>query len=77
MNAKAVGCTVLVYTGPTVHGGTDTFTRIEAPSGRFVTEAGTRHDEYLTPSSVHRLDRRLGLTSPFATIDPYGPNSTY
>jgi hypothetical protein len=40
-------------------------TKITAPSGRWVIEAGTLPDEHLTPTTVGRLDRRLGLTSPW------------
>lgn len=49
-------------------------TKIIAPSGRGVIESGTQDDEYLVPTSVDRLDRRLGLKSPFPSIphpDPW------
>lgn len=43
-------------------------TRIVAPSGRFAIEVGTNDDEILVPTAVGRLDRRLGLKSPFAKV---------
>jgi hypothetical protein len=43
-------------------------TRIVAPSGRHVVEVGTNDDDVLVPTTVGRLDRRLGLDSPFAKI---------
>ena len=38
---------------------------IHPASGRWVIEAGTQHREHLAPTTVDRLDRRLGLNSPF------------
>lgn len=46
-------------------------TKISAPNGKWVYESMDQH-EYMTPTTVWRLDRRLGLTSPFFSIDP-GP----
>lgn len=40
-------------------------TKIIAPSGKWVVEAGTLPNDYLTPTVVGRLDRRLGLISPW------------
>jgi hypothetical protein len=40
-------------------------TKITAPSGRIAVEIGTQHYERLTPTTVGRLDRRLGLLSPW------------
>jgi hypothetical protein len=40
-------------------------TKIIAPSGRWVVEAGTLPHEHLAPSTIGRLDRRLGLVSPW------------
>ena len=34
-------------------------------SGRIVVQGGVNQNEYLTPSVVARLDRRLGLVSPW------------
>jgi hypothetical protein len=39
-----------------------------------VIEAGTELDDYLVPTTVDRLDRRLGLKSPWPSIphpDPW------
>jgi hypothetical protein len=36
---------------------------------RWVTEIGTQLDEYIVPTTVARFDRRLGLKSPFLSID--------
>ena len=42
------------------------FTVLVSPDGqRTVTEAGTGDDEVLTPTTVERLDTRLGLKSPW------------
>lgn len=64
--ARSQGCTVSsgVNTALSI-----TVTRIEAPSGKWVIEAGTQHNEYLAPSTIGRFDRRLGLTSPFFSVD--------
>lgn len=43
-------------------------TRIVAPGGRWAVEVGTDDDDRLEPSAVGRLDRRLGLNSPFAKV---------
>ncbi len=45
-------------------------TRIGSPNGRlWVIEAGTEQTEILLPTSIARLDRRLGLKSPWFSID--------
>lgn len=44
----------------------DRFTVLVSPDGqRTLTEAGTRDDEVLTPTTVERLDIRLGIESPW------------
>ena len=43
-------------------------TKITAPSGKWVIEAGTLPNDYLAPTAVGRLDRRLGLVSPWFAI---------
>ena len=53
-----------------------TLTKIEAPSGRWVIEVGTRQDEHLVPTTIARLDRRLGLVSPWFSIDPDDPQAS-
>ena len=44
-------------------------TKIVAPSGKHVIEVGIQHTEFLVPTTIGRLDRRLGLTSPFFSIE--------
>jgi hypothetical protein len=45
-------------------------TRITAPSGKWVSEAGTLPNDRLTPTTIGRLDRRLGLVSPWFSVLP-------
>jgi hypothetical protein len=41
-------------------------TKIISPDrSKWVIQAGTLHNEHLTPTDVGRLDRRLGLISPW------------
>jgi hypothetical protein len=61
--------------GCTVESGVDTLqlvsvTKITAPSGKWVIEAGTLPNDLLMPTTIGRLDRRLGLTSPWFGISP-------
>lgn len=54
----------------TIQSGVDTnhsisLTKITAPSGKWVIEAGTLPNDRLMPTTVGRLDRRLGLVSPW------------
>lgn len=45
-------------------------TQIFSPDGkRWVSEIGVQNSDYLVATTVGRLDRRLGLTSPFFAID--------
>lgn len=45
-------------------------TQIIAPSKKkFVTEIGTQHNDYIVATTVARFDRRLGVRSPFFSID--------
>ena len=45
---------------------------ILAPDGRFVTSVGIELDEYLTPTTVARFDRRLGIKSSFPSLPENG-----
>jgi hypothetical protein len=59
-----------VKQGCKVQSGIDTETSISAikiiaPSGKWAVEAGTQPNDYLAPTTVGRLDRRLGLISPW------------
>ena len=49
-------------------GGMVEYTKITAPNGKWVIEVGTTANERLAPTTVGRLDRRLGLKSPFASM---------
>jgi hypothetical protein len=56
--------------GCTIQSGVDTaqsivLTKIVAPSGKWVIEPGTMPNDYLVPTTIGRLDRRLGLISPW------------
>ena len=67
--AREQGCTVEI--------GVDTedsipLVKIIAPSGSWVVEAGTSLDDRLVPTTIGRLDRRLGLTSPWFGAPPSG-----
>jgi hypothetical protein len=61
----------VVSQGCTVQVGVDTqrsirVTRIVSPDNtKWVIQAGTLPTDYLTPTDVGRLDRRLGIISPF------------
>jgi hypothetical protein len=44
-------------------------TQIIAPSKKWVTVVGTQHSEYLVPTMIAYLDRRLGIKSPFFSLD--------
>ena len=59
-----------VSKGCTIQSGVDTaqaigLTKIVAPSGKWVIEPGTLPNDRLMPTTVGRLDRRLGLISPW------------
>ena len=42
------------------------FTRLSSPNNRLhALEAGTKPDERLVPSTIERLDSRLGIVSPW------------
>ena len=47
-------------------------TKIVAPSGKWVIDVGTQHSEHLVSTTIARLDRRLGLRSPYFSIDDSG-----
>jgi hypothetical protein len=59
-----------VSKGCTVQSGIDTeqsinVTKIISPTGKWAIEPGTLPNDYLVPTTVGRLDRRLGLISPW------------
>lgn len=43
-------------------------TIIVAPSGRRVVEIGVQVGDFLTPTGLSRLDRRLGIKSPYFSL---------
>jgi hypothetical protein len=49
-------------------GVTVTFHIVAAASGEYVVISGIGNNEYLVPTVVAYLDRRLGLDSPFAKV---------
>lgn len=64
-----------VSQGCKVQSGVDTrqsigVTKITAPSGQWVIEAGTLPGDFLMPTTIGRLDRRLGLVSPWFGLPP-------
>jgi hypothetical protein len=66
---KGEGCTTLTGYIATADGALP-WTRIEAPNGSWVVEVGTEQWEFLSPTTVGRLDRRLGIKSPFPSMAP-------
>jgi len=52
-------------------------TKISASSGKWLHVVGTQDGEYLVPTQIARYDRRLGLKSPFFSIDPDSPFSEW
>lgn len=44
-------------------------TRIIAPDGRWYLDIGTNQFDLLVPSTIARMDRRLGIKSPFPSLD--------
>jgi len=52
-------------------GGAHAVTKIAIPAtGKSVVVVGVNQTEYLTPSMVGYLDRRLGIDSPWFSVDP-------
>ena len=70
--AREEDCTVQAGVLYTSDGRARSVTRIIAPSGRTVIEVGTQHGDILVPTTVNRLDRRLGIKSPFFSLPEMG-----
>ena len=52
-------------------GKSHTVTWIKIPkTGKSVAVVGVQQTEYLAPASIGYLDRRLGITSPWFSVDP-------
>lgn len=45
-------------------------TKISVPGGKTVVVVGVTQTEFLTPSMIGYLDRRLGIASPWFSVDP-------
>ena len=76
--ARSVGCAVKYGTTVASDGRPSRIVLIESPDGtRWVPIVEMRDAEYLVPTTIARLDRRLGLTSPFFSIDPDDPAESY
>lgn len=62
------GCTVQSGYAADDKGRPHAITKITSPSGQWVIEAGTQQHDYLMPTTISRLDRRLGLKSPYFAL---------
>ena len=68
---KKCGATAKSGSAADESGKSHTVTRIEIPkTGKSVVVVGVQQTEYLTPSLIGYLDRRLGITSPWFSVDP-------
>ena len=62
------GCTVDYGYAADDEGRPHRVIKITAPSKRWVFEVGTLDSEFLVPTTIWRLDRRLGLKSPWVAL---------
>ena len=62
------GCKVTSAVATDPDGRPTTVTIIEAPDGRKAAEIDTQMDDRLVPTTITRLDRRLGLKSSFVKL---------
>ena len=68
--AQSIGCTVNQGYTNTQTGSPYSLTRIISPDReKWVIDVGTQHSDYLVPTTVARYDRRLGVKSPFFSLD--------
>lgn len=72
--AESVGCKVQSGIEPDDEGRPIAVTRIVSPNGSWVIDA-TDQREFLLPTSIWRLDRRLGIKSPFVAFPPPGDDA--
>lgn len=73
--ARAQGCIARSGIRSDEDGRVHTLTQLlRADKKAWVTVVGLRHDEHLAPTMVGYLDRRLGLTSPFAAMPGPDPD---
>lgn len=69
--AKDFGC--VVKSGyMDVDGDVVFFNKLTMPNGRFYIDTSPTQTERLSPSTVARMDRRLGLDSPFPKVPEAG-----
>ena len=77
--AREQGCTVQSGYQTDEHGQPIGIIRVVASGGRWLILPDLGKDEYLVPTTIARFDRRLGMRSPFFSVDPddpYGSRST-
>jgi hypothetical protein len=55
--------------------GPESLTRIVSPDGKKWVMEATDQREYLTATTIWRLDRRLGVASPFLSVPPPDENA--
>lgn len=67
--AKSVGCTVKYGVGYADDGRPSRMVLVDAPNQRWLVIVEMDDAEYLVPTTIARFDRRLGLSSPFFSID--------
>ncbi len=72
--AISQGCRVQSGIAQTPDGKVEKLTKIDAPNGKWVTAVGIDQRDFLVPTMIAWLDRRLGMKSPFFSIDP-GPEN--
>lgn len=63
------GCTIKTGVRTMPSGNMVPLTIISHPNGNHVIEPGTSQTDYLVPTQIAYFDRRLGITSPFFSID--------
>ena len=66
------GCTIQTGVRTIRDGQMVSLTIIQHPNGNHVMEPGTSQHDYLVPTQIAYLDRRLGIASPFFSIDDSG-----
>jgi hypothetical protein len=67
--AESEGCSIKQGVANGADGRPYSVTQIIAPDGKhWVTEVGMQHSDYLVPTAISRLDRRLGMKSPFMSF---------
>lgn len=71
--ARGEGCKVTQGYTHAPDGRPYSVTHIVSPDGeRWVFDIGTQQSDYLVPTTIARLDRRLGMRSPYFSLDDSG-----